>query len=158
MTTVDQQKSMFRMSDEKYARLNEAFMDMINDPVNPMTREDLEALISRRPDTYGRFAGFLDSLPSAQPLVDNPVNNHSLTVSLDGGETWVVARNGVRVISDDNVSYEIILYNITHEGIITDIIDREAGEVFGTECTEHGDIMKRLLDEASRQNLFRTMD
>ncbi|WP_315782289.1 hypothetical protein [Bradyrhizobium sp. SZCCHNPS1003] len=41
-----------------------AFMEMVAHPTNPMTREDLHALIKLRPDHYGRFAGWLDVLPS----------------------------------------------------------------------------------------------
>jgi hypothetical protein len=41
---------------------NRAFMDMVNDPVNPMTNADLEALIKRKPEKYSRFSGFLGKL------------------------------------------------------------------------------------------------
>lgn len=57
------QKQMFEIERRKIADLNNAFMDMVRCAENPMTREDLEALIAKRPKRYGRFAGFLDKLP-----------------------------------------------------------------------------------------------
>lgn len=62
MTTVDQQKSMFFNSQERMFRENEAFMDMVNHPTNPMTKTDLERLIARNPERYSRFSGFLNTL------------------------------------------------------------------------------------------------
>ncbi|WP_316196643.1 hypothetical protein [Bradyrhizobium sp. SZCCHNS3053] len=41
-----------------------AFMEMVAHPTNPMTREDLQALIKLRPDHYSRFSGWLDVLPN----------------------------------------------------------------------------------------------
>lgn len=38
--------------------LEEAFHMLLNDPVNPMTPEDVDALIARRPDRYARFAEY----------------------------------------------------------------------------------------------------
>lgn len=38
------------------------FSDMVRDG---MTRGELEALIAKRPNVYGRFAGFLPTLPTA---------------------------------------------------------------------------------------------
>jgi hypothetical protein len=54
----------FEAAHRKIADLNAAFMELVNHPTNPMTREDIEALIARRPEHYGRFAGFIDKLPS----------------------------------------------------------------------------------------------
>ena len=45
-------------AERKLADANEAFMDMVNDPVNPLTKHDLERLIARRPEKYARFSGF----------------------------------------------------------------------------------------------------
>lgn len=58
------QKQMFYAASRKAAEADIAFMDMVNHPTNPMTREDLEALIKRRPEKYGRYKGFLDKLQS----------------------------------------------------------------------------------------------
>jgi hypothetical protein len=51
------QKAQSKLFDE-----NRAFMDMVNCPTNPMTNADLEALINRNPEKYGRFSGFLGKL------------------------------------------------------------------------------------------------
>jgi hypothetical protein len=59
------QAQQFELARRKIAALNAAFMEMVTHPTNPMTREDLEALIARRPERYARFAGFLDKLPTA---------------------------------------------------------------------------------------------
>jgi hypothetical protein len=46
------------------ADTNAAFMELVNHPTNPMTREDLAANIARRPALWTRYAGFLGVLPS----------------------------------------------------------------------------------------------
>jgi len=51
------------------ADLNEAFMDMVNDKVNPITSTDLRALIERRPDVYGRFKNWIEVLESREVTV-----------------------------------------------------------------------------------------
>lgn len=60
------QLQIFELERRKIAALNEAFMELVNHATNPMTREDLESLIAKRPQRYARFAGFLDKLPSAK--------------------------------------------------------------------------------------------
>ncbi len=56
------QMQMYQEAERKLAEANEAFMDMVNDPVNPLTNDDLERLIARWPERYGRFSGFLGKL------------------------------------------------------------------------------------------------
>ena len=56
------QMQMYQEAERKLAEANEAFMDMVNDPDNPMTNDDLERLIARWPERYGRFSGFLGKL------------------------------------------------------------------------------------------------
>jgi len=56
------QKEMFYTAHGKTARLNTVFMDLVNDPANPITNEDLKKLIARKPEVYGRFAGFIGKL------------------------------------------------------------------------------------------------
>ena len=56
------QMQMYREVEQKIFRENQAFMDMVNDPVNPLTNEDLERAIARWPERYGRFSGFLGKL------------------------------------------------------------------------------------------------
>lgn len=58
-------KTQYQLYEEAQHKLfdeNRAFMDMVNDPVNPMTNADFEALIKRKPEKYGRFLGFLGRL------------------------------------------------------------------------------------------------
>jgi hypothetical protein len=54
----------FEIAHRKIADQNIAFMEMVTHPTNPMTREDLTALIALRPERYGRFEGWLKVLPS----------------------------------------------------------------------------------------------
>lgn len=61
--TVKSQHQMYYESERKSAALNSALMETIQHKENPLTREDLEALIRRRPEIYGRFSGFLAVLP-----------------------------------------------------------------------------------------------
>ena len=53
------QIQMFYESARKQGQLNELFMEMINDPVAPMTNDELKALIAKRPEFYSCFAGFI---------------------------------------------------------------------------------------------------
>lgn len=56
----------FEIARRKIADANATFMELANHPTNPMTREDLAANIKRRPSLWGRFAGFLNTLPSRE--------------------------------------------------------------------------------------------
>lgn len=55
----------YELARRKIAAGNLAFMELVNCKANPLTREDLAANIARRPALWSRFAGFLDTLPSA---------------------------------------------------------------------------------------------
>lgn len=58
-------KSQYQLYEEAQQKLfdeNRAFMDMVTDRVNPMTNADLEVLIKRKPEKYGKFYGFLGKL------------------------------------------------------------------------------------------------
>lgn len=57
------QMQLFELARRANAALDQTFMELVNHPTNPMTREDLEANIKRRPELWGRYAGFLDVLP-----------------------------------------------------------------------------------------------
>lgn len=57
------QMQLFDLARRANAALDQTFMELVNHPTNPMTREDLEANIKRRPELWGRYAGFLDVLP-----------------------------------------------------------------------------------------------
>ncbi|MDW9531927.1 hypothetical protein RWE87_13555 [Sinorhizobium meliloti] len=56
----------FEIARRKIADANLTFMELANHPTNPMTREDLQRNIERRPHVWGRFAGFLNTLPSRE--------------------------------------------------------------------------------------------
>lgn len=58
------QAQHFERARRNIADADVAFMDLVNHPTNPLTREDLARNIERRPALWGRFAGFLDTLPS----------------------------------------------------------------------------------------------
>lgn len=57
------QAQHYELARRRLADANAVFMELVTHPTNPMTREDLEALIARRPERYGRFAGWLYKLP-----------------------------------------------------------------------------------------------
>ncbi|UGY15183.1 hypothetical protein HAP48_0042775 [Bradyrhizobium septentrionale] len=58
------QLQRYELARRKLADGNIAFMEMVTHKTNPMTREDLTALIKLRPERYSRFSGWLDVLPS----------------------------------------------------------------------------------------------
>jgi hypothetical protein len=69
------QLQLFEESRKFLAGINEGMMGMIRqtllhpeevDHPDYLTREDLEALIKRRPGVYKQFSGFVDQLPSKQ--------------------------------------------------------------------------------------------
>lgn len=61
------QRQLCDRSHRQVADLNLEFMALANHPTNPLTREDLEANIARRPTLWGRFSGYLGTLPSRSP-------------------------------------------------------------------------------------------
>lgn len=62
------QAQHYELSWRKLAEANAEFMELVNHSTNPLTREDLETNIKRRPSLWGRYAGFLDTLPSRESL------------------------------------------------------------------------------------------
>lgn len=56
------QMQMFEESQQRLFSAHQAFMDMVNHPTNPMTNQDLERLIVRWPERYGRFSNWLGIL------------------------------------------------------------------------------------------------
>lgn len=58
------QAQHFELARRRLADADQAFLEMVAHPTNPMMREDLDALIKLRPHKYSRFAGWLDVLPS----------------------------------------------------------------------------------------------
>lgn len=58
------QAQMYYDATRKAADRDCTFMELVNHPTNPLTREDLQANIERRPSLWSRYSGFLDKLPS----------------------------------------------------------------------------------------------
>lgn len=56
------QLQMYRDAEAQVADGNRLFLEMVDHPTNPITRVDLEALIARRPERWGRFSGWLEVL------------------------------------------------------------------------------------------------
>lgn len=72
----------------------------------------------------------------------------TIKVSLDGGATFVVAGQGVRVIIDgipigDGEAAAELHLNVTDEGVITDVIDTD-GQNAGTDSAMFAEIVERL--------------
>lgn len=57
------QLAMFYQAQAKIGARDRAMTDMIRRRENPMTRQDLDAPIRRRPNVYGRYAGLRKHLP-----------------------------------------------------------------------------------------------
>lgn len=60
------QIQLWEGAQQRYFDMNQAFLDMVNCQENPMTRRDLQQLIKKRPEVYGRFSGWIDKLPAAR--------------------------------------------------------------------------------------------
>ena len=56
------QLQMYREAEQWIFDRNRAFMEMVNDPVNPLTNQDLERLIARWPERYEMYSGWLGKL------------------------------------------------------------------------------------------------
>lgn len=55
---------MYYAAERKAGERDATFMELINHPTNPLTRDDLARNIARRPALWSRYAGFLDKLPT----------------------------------------------------------------------------------------------
>ena len=60
------QRQLFEEQRRLLADKNKAFMELVNHPTNPLTREDLARLIERNPQRYMWAAGFLKTLPTGE--------------------------------------------------------------------------------------------
>ena len=58
------QKQHYEASRAKLADANKHFMELISDPVNPLTNTDLIRLVKKFPARWSRFAGFIGKLPN----------------------------------------------------------------------------------------------
>jgi hypothetical protein len=60
------QLELFEAARRSIAEANSHFLAMVTHPSNPLTREDLERLIARRPALWRRFESWLPKLPSRE--------------------------------------------------------------------------------------------
>ena len=56
------QYQMFYEAQSKIADADHHFMDLIKDPVNPLTNKDLIQLVARFPQRWERYAGYIGTL------------------------------------------------------------------------------------------------
>lgn len=61
--TCPTQLQLYQESERNLAEVNKLFLEMITGD-DPLTKEELAANIKRRPELWGRFAGWLDKLSS----------------------------------------------------------------------------------------------
>lgn len=59
------QTQLFYQASRQVAAVNEDFLWLVQ---NGLTREDLQRCIERRPSLWQRFEGWLDKLPSREPI------------------------------------------------------------------------------------------
>lgn len=52
----------FADADARICAANNHFMEMVNHPTNPLTNEDLERLVARFPERWGRFSNWIGGL------------------------------------------------------------------------------------------------
>jgi len=64
------QAQLFEEARRRLAETNATFMELVNHPTNPLTKEDLAAGIARRPALWSRYAGFMDRLPTRAELAE----------------------------------------------------------------------------------------
>ncbi len=57
------QVQMYYAAERRAGELNELFLEMVRDG---MTRDELQKLIDKRPERYGRFSNWLDRLPKEE--------------------------------------------------------------------------------------------
>ena len=56
------QHQMYYEAVRKQGELDQLFIQMISDPDQPMTNDELRQLIAKRPELYGKFSGFIGKL------------------------------------------------------------------------------------------------
>jgi hypothetical protein len=61
------QKQLYYAAEARAGERDATFMELVNHPTNPLTREDLLANIARHPALWSRYAGFADKLPLSTP-------------------------------------------------------------------------------------------
>lgn len=58
------QMQHFELARRRMVDADLTFMELVTCKSNPLTRADLVSLIAKRPDRYGRYAGWLEKLPA----------------------------------------------------------------------------------------------
>lgn len=58
------QEQMYYQACKIDADINSTFLEMVNCKSNPMTKQDLQKLIKKRPALYSRFSNWMDKLPN----------------------------------------------------------------------------------------------
>ena len=66
--TMQTQAQMYYAAERRAAERDQLFMELVQHPTNPLTREDLVANIQRRPALWERYSGFMDRLPRRASL------------------------------------------------------------------------------------------
>ena len=56
------QKQMYYGAVRKQGEADELLMEMIRHPTHPMTKDELQQMIDKHPDRYGRYQGIADNL------------------------------------------------------------------------------------------------
>jgi hypothetical protein len=88
MTTAKDQLATFYRQSRNIAEANTLFLELVKEG---MTREELQHNIARRPALWGRWAGFLDKLPSRTPITDKPLAAPGLTsYRCKGSFGWIM--------------------------------------------------------------------
>lgn len=80
-----------------------------------------------------------------------------ISITLNDGKTWIPCPEGVRVnIDDQDIDGEDskgdLVFNFTHEGVITDIwvqTEADCDSNVGTSCEMYSDIISRLVEDNS---------
>ena len=56
------QYQMYREAEQRIFDRNNAFLEMVKHPTNPLTNQDLERLIARWPERYEMYSNWLGKL------------------------------------------------------------------------------------------------
>lgn len=71
------QRELYYRAERQAAERDLTFLELVSHPTNPITREDLEANIKRRPSLWARYAGWLDKLPTLDQLTPLPSKSNA---------------------------------------------------------------------------------
>lgn len=63
------QYQMFQESQERLFERNRHFLEMVADPINPLTNQDLIRLIEHAPERWSQFSGWIGKLKDEVPNV-----------------------------------------------------------------------------------------